>query len=56
MANVRSHGVQVADAMARLPTEAFARTKKMLRAEFVQRMEAQEDIDIEALTSAIPAG
>ena len=52
--NVREHGVKIAEAMARLPDMAFGRTKQMLRAEFVRRMQEAEDRDIESLTATIP--
>lgn len=56
LAGVREQAVKIATAMAHLPGDAFARTKKMLRAEFVTRIEASEQPDIDALTAAIPAG
>lgn len=43
-----------ARAMAMLPDDAFARTKKMLRAEFAQRIEAAAEHDLAALSVAIP--
>jgi len=45
----------VAGAMARLPDAAYAATKRMLRAEFRDRMLAAAEPDLETLTAAIPA-
>ena len=48
-------GLAEARAMSLLPDVAFARTKKMLRAEFAQRTEAAAEHDLQELTVAIPA-
>lgn len=49
------HALREARAMAALPDIAFARTKKMLRAEFAERTEAAAEHDLQELAVAIPA-